>query len=201
MTTPRLADLLIGQWQQAPRLVGVVDLLQTILDATTAAKDRIELMLNIDESVGVWLDYRGRLLGIDRPGVSDPTLDERFGFDLAGQPFDAAPFRGAAVNDAIYPLPDSVYRRIVKARAVAVFGDGTIYSFAKAVKEVDANANVYDFRNMTVMVGTSNRRFMQLADEIGALPRTAGVQILYGDRVTAAGAFDTFSSTATVSKR
>ena len=94
------------------------------------------------------------------PGVSDPTMDPRFGFDAAGEPFDTAPFRGAAINDAIYPLPDPVYRRMVKARAVAVLSDGTIYSFAKAVKEVDANANVYDFRNMSVMIGTEQRRFM-----------------------------------------
>ena len=198
---PRLIDLLIGQWQQAPRLVGVVALLQTILDDGAAAKDRMELMLNVDAAEGVWLDYRGRLLGIDRPGVSDPTLDVRFGFDDAGVGFDQAPLRGAMANDAIYPLPDPVYRRMVKARAVAVFGDGTIYSFVKAVKEVDRTANVYDFRNMSVMVGTGQRRFMQVADDIGALPRAAGVQILYGDRVTASGFFYLFNGTATVSKR
>ena len=72
----------------------------------------------------------------------------------------------------------------------------------KAVKEVDAQRpTCMTSRDMTVLVGTGQRRFMQLADDIGALPRTAGVQILYGDRVTAAGAFDAFSGAATVSKR
>ena len=140
-----LADLLIGQWQQAPRLTRMVALIQNIMDTAIAAADHIALMRDIDEAEGVWLDYLGLLVGIERPGVSDPTLDERFGFDTAGQPFDTAPFRGAAVNDAIYPLPDPVYRRMVKARAIAVFGDGTIFSFAKAVKAMDANASCVRF--------------------------------------------------------
>ena len=201
MTTPNLSDLLIGQWQQAPRLTRMVALIQNIMDTAIAAADHIALMRDIDEAEGVWLDYLGLLVGIERPGVSDPTLDERFGFDTAGQPFDTAPFRGAAVNDAIYPLPDPVYRRMVRARAIAVFGDGTIFSFAKAVKAMDANASVYDFRDMTVMVGTTQRRFMALADSIGALPRTAGVRVLYGDRVTARGEFPAFTATLTMGKR
>lgn len=202
MTTPALADLLIGQWQQAPRLTGVVAVLQTLQDAAVAAKDRIALMRDIDQAEGVWLDYLGLLVGVKRPGVSDPTLDERFGFDTAGETFDTAPFRGAAVNDAIYPLPDPVYRRMVKARTITVLSDGTIFSLAKAVKQVDATANVFDFRDMTVLVGTSQRRFMELADEIGALPRTAGVRILYGHKVEVSGAFPAFSVTsATVEKR
>ena len=58
---------------------------------------------------------------------------------------------------------------------------------------VDATANVVDFRDMTVLVGARQRGFVQLADEIGALPRTAGVRILYGTRVIADGTFPAFS--------
>ena len=35
---------------------------------------------------------------------------------------------------------------------------------------------------MTVRVVTSRRRLLELADSIGALPRTAGVLIIYADR-------------------
>ena len=203
MTTPKLSNILIGQWQSAPRLRGIVDdVLQPILDDAVAAADQIQLMQDINQAVGVWLDYLGLRLGIDRPATTDPTLDERFGFDAAGQPFDIAPFRGSAINDAIYPLPDAIYRRMVKARAITVFSDGTIFSLAKAVKQVDLTANVFDFRDMTVLVGTSQPRFMQLADEIGALPRAAGVEILYGHRLVAGGSFPAFTVTsATVQVR
>ena len=36
----------------------------------------------------------------------------------------------------VYPLPDAVYRRFVQARAVMVLGDGTIYTFIKAIKHI-----------------------------------------------------------------
>ena len=139
MTTPTLANILIGQWQASPRIRGTVtDILQPILDDAIAAKERIELMQDIDEAEGIWLDRLGVRLGIQRPATADPALDERFGFDDAGQPFDQAPFRGSAVNDAVYPLPDAVYRRFVKARAVMVLGDGTIYTFIKAIKHISS---------------------------------------------------------------
>ena len=99
------------------------------------------------------------------------------------------------------PLPDGVFRRFVKARAVTVFSDGSIYSFAKAVRQVDPHANVYDLRNMSVLVGTTQRAFMMLADEIGALPRNAGVQVLYGHRVHVAGGHGAIATALNVEKR
>ena len=183
MTTPTLSAILIGQWQASPRLRGiVVDVLQPIIDDAIAARDAIQLMQHIDHAVGVWLDYLGTRLGIERPATTDPAQDDRFGFDMAGSPFDQAPFRGDVANDALYPLPDALYRRLVKARAIMVLGDGTIYTFSRAVREIDESAAVQDQRNMTVRVVTSRRRLLELADSIGALPRTAGVLIIYADR-------------------
>ena len=56
------------------------------------------------------------------------------------------PFRGDVANDALYPLPDALYRRLVKARAIMVLGDGTIYTFSRAVREIDESAAVQDRR-------------------------------------------------------
>ena len=55
-------------------------------------------------------------------------------------------------------LPDALYRRLVKARAIMVLGDGTIYTFSRAVREIDESAAVQDQRNMTVRVVTSRRQ-------------------------------------------
>ena len=176
----QLANILIGQWQAAPKLRSVVaDVLQPILDDSTTAVDRFQLMRDIDDAEGVWLDYLGRIVGLKRPSTTDPTQDRRFGFEDAGEQFDTAPFRGSIANLAVYPLPDSVFRRFVKARAVMVLGDGTLQTFRKAVLEVDPRATVVDNRDMTVTVTTGLRSFMELADEINALPRTAGVRIIY----------------------
>ena len=178
--TMRLADSLLGQWQSAPRVSGLVsDVLQPILDNALDAFARLQLMLDINEAEGIWLDYLGVRVGIRRPTTSDPAQDPRFGFDQAGVGFDQAPFRGAAANDAVFPLPDPVFRGFVKARAILVLGNGTVQTFRHAVHQVDPSAVVTDNRDMTVDVTTQFTELLQLADDIGAFPRTAGVRVEY----------------------
>ena len=172
-------NILLGQWRTSPRMVGLIDLLAGIRDNGIDALQRIELMQGADDAEGVWLDYLGARVGIDRPATSDPSSDPRFGFDDAGRGFDQVPFRGAAASDAVFPLPDTVYRRFVKARGILVLGDGTIQTFASAVRQIDPDATVTDNRDMTVTVTTDQQDFLELADEIQALPRTAGVRIIY----------------------
>lgn len=178
--TTQLSSILLGQWQASPRLRGIItDVLQPILDDGLVAAQRIQLMLDIDEAVGIWLDRLGVRVGIRRPTTTDPTLDERFGFDMAGAPFGRAPFRGFASSDALFPLPDPVYRRLVKARTILVMGDGTEQTFSRAVRAIDPQATIIDNRDMTVTVTTTLRAIVEMADNINALPRNAGVRIIY----------------------
>lgn len=177
------SELVIGQWQLSPRLRAIIDTELAILnDDVVTALERLKLMQRIETAEGVWLDYLGVRLGIRRPVTSDPAQDDRFGFDMAGEGFDQAPFRGVSENDAVYPLPDVIFRKLLRARAILVLGDGTCQTFSRAVRAIDDGASVQDRRDMTVRVVTSMRRFLELADECGALPRSAGVMIEYADR-------------------
>ena len=177
------SDLLVGQWQDSPRLRAAVDApLDTIREDVLPAFDTLRLMRDIDKAEGVWLDYLGVRVGLRRPSTTDPGADPRFGFTLAGTGFDQEPFRGEAANDAVYPLPDVIYRRFVKARALLVLGDGTYQTFAKAVRVIDPAAGVQDRRDMSVRIVTAQRVFLELADASDALPRTAGVELVYADR-------------------
>ena len=179
-----LSDVLLGQWRDAPRLRAVVtEVIQPIRDDALAAIERIEEMVDIDKSEGIWLDlFHGSRLGLLRPSTTDPARDERFGFDQAGVGFDQGPFRGDAANDARYPLPDGLYRRLLRARLVLLYGDGTMAALAEAVAELDPTAAVQDGYDMTVRIVTARRPLLELADRVGALPRTAGVRIVYADR-------------------
>ena len=178
--TQQLADLMLDQWRETTRLRGIVtDIIQPIQDDALAAAARLELMQDVDEAVGVWLDRIGKKVGIIRPEITDPALDPRFGFDQAGRGFDQVPFRGAMANDAVFPMPDSVFRRLVKARAITVLGDGTAQTFRQAVLQVDPGATVVDNRNMTLTVTTTQQAILEVADSIGAMPRTAGVDVIY----------------------
>ena len=136
-------------------------------------------MQAVDDAEGVWLDYLGARVGVDRPATSNPAADLRFGFDDAGRGFDQVPFRGAAASDAVFPLHDATYRAFVKARGILVLGDGTIQTFVQAIHQIDPDATVVDNRDMTVTVTTTLQEDIELADEIEALPRTAGVRIIY----------------------
>ena len=178
-----LPALLIGQYQNAPKLRAIVtDIIQADRDRAIAAITEFQRMLNIATSEGVWLDILAARLGLSRPATTDPTTDRRFGYDDAGVGFDTEPFRGDAANDAVYPLPDEIFRRFAQARAILVFGDGTIATFTRAVKTIDPGAGVRDNRDMTVRVVTAQRAVLELADTSGALPRTAGVAVVYADR-------------------
>ena len=178
--TTQLSDILLGQWQESPRISGIVDdVLQPLLDDTNTAAGRIQLMQDIDEAEGIWLDILGAKMGIRRPATTDPVLDTRFGFHGVGAHFGAAPFRGAMSNDALFPLSDAVFRLFVKARAITVLGDGTVQTLAKAVRVIDPTATVVDNRDMTVTVTTGIRATLELSDSIAALPRNAGVNIVY----------------------
>lgn len=157
----------------------VRDVIVPLRTETFAAADRLVEMGDLDDAEGVWLDLIGLRLGLERPSTSDPTLDRRFGFDAAGEPFDTFPYRGSVANDAFYPLADELYRSLLRARGITVLSDGTTASFTRAVWFIDADAIVVDNRDMTVTVTTSRVDFLTLADRIGALPRPLGVAVTY----------------------
>lgn len=183
MTVPLdLRALSLGQWQGSPRLMGIIDLIQAFHDGSGAALDAIEAMQHIDRAEGVWLDWLGERVGIGRPAVSDPSQDTRLGFDEAGIGFDQAPFSRVGQNDDLYPMNDGLYRRMIKARGRTVLGDGTLYVFEQAVREIDPSATVTDNRDMTVDVVTADAEMLQLGDDLGALPRAAGVRVSYLSR-------------------
>ena len=187
MAAPLIAssELVVGQWTESPRLRALIDVVTDVIkEDIMTALETLERMRRIETAEGVWLDYLGLRFGLERPATSDPAMDNRFGFEGSAQAvgFDQAPLRGDAANDAVYPLPDIIYRRFVRARSILILGDGTSQTFAKAVKAIDPGAAVQDQRNMTIRIVTIRRAFLELADEIGALPRTAGVFLNFVDR-------------------
>ena len=178
-----LTTVLLGQWQQTTRLRAVIeDGLGSIQTDFHQAVRQISRMNSLDDAEGVWLDRIGLRLGLPRPATTDPTIDIRFGFDAAGVGFEQQPFRGVAANDSVYPLPDRLYRRFIRARAVAVVSDGTTASLTRAVRHIDPAAAVQDRRNMTIRIVTTERDLLKLADTCRALPRNAGVAFVYADR-------------------
>ena len=171
-------DLLVGQWRAAPNLQGVV---QTFLDALREeAEEPMEYMARqrrIETGEGVWLDYIARRFGVSRPYTTRGATDPRFGFDMAGEPFDNAPFAGDDVNAATAPIGDPLFKRFLRARAITLLGRGDMETFDKSVKEIDSSALTRDNHDMTVTVRTDKGWQIELADAGHYLPRQAGVRM------------------------
>ena len=176
-------ELLIGQWDGAPKLRALVQVTKDLLDEDVLpALKVLRLMRLIGSAEGVHLDNLGRRLGVGRPSTTDPAQDDRWGFDLDGTGFNQAPFRGDAANDAVFPLPDAIYRNFLRARVFALISDGTIVAFTRAVHAIDTGASVQDQRSMTIRIVTALRSQIELADQIGCLARNAGIGLIFADR-------------------
>ena len=179
------SDLVIGQWVASPLLRETVDSPIRIINSDVVdSLNDLEIQQNIDTAEGVWLDFIGQRLGLQRPSVSDPSQDLRFGFEgpTQSQGFDLYPFRGDEANDDFYPMPDELYRNMLKARAISLLSDGSFQTFVRAVHMIEPGASVRDTRDMSIRIATSNQEVLEIADSIGALPRNAGVQINYVQR-------------------
>ena len=191
------ADLLISQWRNAPKIYGMTsEIVKIVQEDVLDTLEEHSRMMNIDEAEGVWIDYLAVRVGLERPLVINLGADERFGFRGPSQsmPFDTAPFRGELANFSRYPLSDTIFRRFVKARGLLDTSFGDFPSFKRATEIIDPDSRCFDNRNMTITIKTDRRTEFELADEIGALPRTAGVSIIYepGVRFGADGAGEGF---------
>ena len=176
-------DQLISQWQGAPKIQALIEVYRDLMvEDVLPALETLRLMRLIESSEGIHLDYLGRRLGVQRPSTVDRAQDPRFGFESAGQGFDQVPFAGDRANDAVFPLPDAVFRLFLRARAITLLSDGTTTALALSIRAIDPSASVTDRRNMTVRVVTSRQSLLEAADEAGCLARNAGVGIIYADR-------------------
>ena len=177
------SDLLIGQWRNAKRIAGIIKIFTSAMQTHLhGAMANLARMRRIETAKGVWLDYIGARIGVERPYATATADDPRFGFEGSGRSFDAAPFLGASVNAARFPLPDVVFRRVLTAKGITDIGVGDFDSLERAIHAIDPAAKVKDNLNMTIDVLTDIKWQIELADRLSALPRTAGVTLSYRDR-------------------
>ena len=74
-----------------------------------------------------------------------------------------------------------MFRKIIKARAILDKSGGDFPTFARACRAIDPLAGVKDNRDMTVTVSTDFQDDFTHAENAGALPRSAGVRVIYED--------------------
>ena len=174
------AELFISQWKTAPNLRALLKIWLDVLDEEiTQPLEELERMRSLDTAMGIYLDYLGERLGVQRPFIlsSAETL-ARFNTQDAG--FEHGRFSALAALESREPLNDETYRSFLKARAEydEWSGAATLDMMTRAVQHIDAAATVTDNYDMTFTVTTSEDAIMQLADDVGALPHPAGVALV-----------------------
>ena len=199
MTSEATLALLIDQWSDKPNLRAIIQIWldinkNHILDAI----DDLKEMADVDTAEGVWLDYIGIRLGVNRPSVdSATTLTEEailaFGFSSldgsmkSGVGFGQAPFDFSKAStsqsflDDRTQLGDQSYRKLVKSRGWYVRSTGTLFFLRRSVQEIDPMGSVLDNRDMTVSIMTSLAELMRIAIEVECLPLPAAVKPLIVD--------------------
>ena len=175
-----LLDLLISQYTgNAPinaLLRGMYELIDT--EFVQALRD-LERMRNWDTAEGVWLNYIGRRLGMERPSID--TVVTRLGFDGGdGVGFNQAPFATATGFVPQVAVSDAVYLLCLKVWAGTILTSGTIPDMNAAVQRSFPNAYYTDGADSTIALATgasgaqqtTARNILTAAD---AWPRPAGV--------------------------
>ena len=181
MTTPVLADILLGQWQQSPRLRGVV--VPTCCNPSLPMRWPLPTKssgcktLTKRSACGLTILASGWALTARQRPI--PHWIHGSGSTLRAR--GSTSIRSVAMPPTMQSIRCRTpsIGRFVKARAVTVLSDGTFATYVKAVRLIDPNATVVDNRDMSVTVTTALQDLLELADGIGALPRTAGVMVIY----------------------
>lgn len=181
MSLSNRIELLIGQWQESPKLQALLRVALERGDDVISAIENIQRMQNLDTAEGVWLDWLGVRLGVRRPSSARPADDPRWGIRGTEQsrPYDIAPFTGAEEHNQVFPLGDELFRRFLRARGVVLMADGTFADYIRAVRYIDADVVVIDHYDMSITVRTDVADVLMIADNIGCLPRVAGVFVKY----------------------
>ena len=181
-------DLLISQWVPNEK---INDLLrrhyELIDDEFVHTLIVMEDMRELQTAFGVWLDYIGRRLGMDRPRTDQLRAESpRIGFDgvTLARGFDQAPFQ--TVNNLYIPqvpVGDEVYRLMLRVWSGTLLTDGTIPDMNTAVQRAFTRAYYTDTGTANELALTTNSVTVfetaarDLLTDLDAWPRPAGVQL------------------------
>ena len=171
-------NLITSQYKTKPNFMAWLNVLLTPFNDCQTLLNEMYSYFDIDNAVGIQLDYLGILIGQTRKvTITQTTVDEVIADIDTIEDWDT-------LDTPTGNLNDDNYRFLLKAKIIMNNWDGTIPSLVTAWKNLFANStiNIYDNQNMsmTITLGgdfTNLERALIVSDYI--IPRPAGVQINY----------------------
>lgn len=175
---------IMSQYANSPNIRALLASLDAALDPWPNITAFFNNVWNVNTAVGYGLDVWGRIVGVGR--VLNVASGVNFGFaepaDSSETPFNQAPFySGLVPATSNYAMPDSIYRTVILAKALANISDGSVRSINRVLQALFPNqggAWVTDGLNLT-MTYTFNWILspiqFAIVTQTGVLPKPPGV--------------------------
>lgn len=172
-----------AQFANSPTTLQLIDFIAQNIDPTQIIDEWYDNLWNIQTAVGYGLDVWGRIVVIPRTivGIVQPYLGFKEANDAARTPWNQAPwYAGEPMTNTNYVMPDTLYRRVILAKAAANIWNGSIASLNAILRMLYPNqiAYVVDNQDMTMQyvfgfqLGVVDQAVLSLP---GLLPKPVGV--------------------------
>lgn len=195
MDTPE--DTIISQYAGSPKLRGIIETFNTIMDTVNFIDNFHDIIWNIETADTYGLDVWGKIVVVSRLLTVTPS-DKFFGFVEANnttlviddpQPFDQYPFYTGDQQTSTVSLTNDAYRKLIMLKAMANITDCTIPNMNKMLMYMFGSSGKAYVRNDGGMVMTYVFEFqlstveLAIVQSSGALPSPAGVTVNIEQRV------------------
>lgn len=174
------------QYRNAPKMREWLQILPDLAQAKIETPlSQVADLLDIDTAAGHQLDIIGRIAGIgSRPRI---VSDDLVYFGYAGTPaagnYGEGPYIGAGDQPISLPVPDYLFRVIIKAK---IFQNVSVVTLDGVKQAVDAMLNedcqVVDGQDMTIaairLKNPLATNIRKVVEELDLIPRPQGVRIL-----------------------
>lgn len=177
---------IIWQYRNGQKFKAWVDVLPAVASARIqdAAND-VAGLINIDTARGEQLNICGRIVGIgERPSINSDDL-EVFAYNgVAGaQPYGVAPYKGRGIDPVSLPIPDYLYRLVIRAKIIKNTRAATVDDVKEGVEYIlggDFEATIVDLQDMSMRVILSEEvpfNVRALIEIFDLVPRPQGVKL------------------------
>lgn len=176
---------IISQYSNSPTLTSIIENINSYVDPSLNINLFVQDLWNVDTAIGYGLDVWGRIVGVTRVvqiAIAPPPFGFYEALPYGSLGFDQAPFwDGASALLQPFNLPDTDFRKLILAKALANISDGSIPSSNQVLLTLFAGRGdcyVTDGLNMTMtyqFTFSLTQVEQAIIAQSGVLPKPAGV--------------------------
>jgi hypothetical protein len=174
---------IISQYSESATIVQIIKDMDAWIDPSADIQAFYDYVFNVETAHGFGLDYWGKIVGVNRE-LKIVSTEKNFGFSEGEfATFGEGAFRQDAETSTTYILPDTGYRKLILAKALANISSVT----APATNQMLTNLFSDRGKSYVVDLGGMSIRYVfnftptdiesAIIKNSGALPRPAGVTV------------------------